>query len=173
MRRLLVALLLTVLPAAAFADEDRSFASIGLRASGLSLDGEQGLIGIGAALRLKLTPSWSVEGAADVLTADDPTQLQQAIPVSLTAIRYFLPNAPVSLYLLGGAGVTYFQGGGLDTSRVFGQGGVGLQLSVGSLALSGDVRYLVLDHQVGEPVQSGLLPTSEGGLGTLSLSYSF
>lgn len=179
MRGIWIAALIFMVPILAVADESASWGSVGLRASGISVEGSQGLVGFGASLRLKVTPKWSIEGAADFLEGDPaPSEVLSAIPVSLSAIRYLLPEAPVSLYMLGGAGLTYLRTEGIqgefDTSRVFGHVGVGLRISVKALTFSGDLRYLVLDQNVGEPLGEGLFPeTTEGGQGTFSLSYSF
>lgn len=157
-----------LLPGAAFAGED--FGSIALRASSVSGDGQADLFGVGASLRLKLTDHWGVEGAAEFL---DDGGLQSSIPLSASVVRYFLPRLPLSPYVLAGAGLR-FDGAGVDRSRRFGNAGLGLSLKLRSLILSGDVRYLLLDHVEGESLADGFVPgTARAGQGSLALGYAF
>jgi hypothetical protein len=164
-----------LLPTFALA-KDRTNGSIGLRVSSMSLEGAQGSAGLGVDARFKLTPKWSLEGTADILQGQ---VIQTALPLSLNAVRYFLPDARVSLYGLGGAGFTFLRNDGsisgeIDHSRVFGNIGFGAEFHVKKAVIAGDLRYLVLDKSDGQrTADSFVFSTTEAGLLSVMVGRAF
>lgn len=147
-------------------------AAIGVRGSGLSVEGSPSAAGVGVAARVRLSERWGAEGAADLL--QDGEQVSQ-VPLSLSVARYFAPRLPVSLYGLGGVGMSYsLDAQALDSSRLFGHLGVGAELRLQRLMVAGDLRYLVLDHTAGDPIEQGLVANAaEGGQLNVMLGYTF
>ena len=179
MYRALTLLFVSLLPSLALAGKrgnDKSVLTVGVRANGLSLEGAQGAIGLGLAARFKLTPKWSVEGTADVL---ENQVVQLAVPLSVNAIRYLLPDSRVSLYGVGGVGLSFLRDDGsvtgqIDHSRLFGNIGFGAEVHLGKNVLAGDLRYLVMDKSVGQSsADSFVFNSSEAGVLSLMLGRSF
>lgn len=176
MRRTFWILVALLVPGFALADESRGLGSVGIRANGATVEGAQGLVGLGVSVRLKTSEKWAIEGAVDIL---EGSTVNTAVPLSASGIRYLFPNLPISPYGIAGVGVTYLRDdgsvtGSIDHSRLFGTVGFGAEAKLGQFVLSGDLRYLVMDKSVGESIADGLLlNTSEGGQLSLMLGRRF
>jgi hypothetical protein len=154
----------------AFADGYRG--ELGVRGSGLALEGSPSISGVGLGARLRLSEHWSAEATIDRLS---DAQQNAVFPASASLLRYLAPSSPISLYVLGGAGASYLANEErLDLSRIFGHVGLGIELKIKRVVVSADARYLVLDHQAGDPIQAGLVANmAEGQQLNAMLGYRF
>jgi hypothetical protein len=174
----IIALFLTLLPCLALADKekDKSNIIVGARANGLSLEGAQGAVGVGLAVRAKVTPKWSVEGAADIVQNQ---VVQTAVPISVSAVRYLLPDSRFSLYGVAGVGLSFLRDDGsvtgeIDHSRLFGSAGFGGELQLNKTVIAADIRYLVMDKAVGQSAaDSFVFDTSEAGIISIMVGRAF
>ncbi len=119
-----------------------------------SQDADQGNVMIGAALRLKLSDSFGVEGSINYRKEDYDNGNLKVIsyPVMVSALVYVIPI----VYGAAGAGwyntkydySTTYESSGLkdETKQEFGYHlGAGVEIPVGNILVTGDVRYVFLD----------------------------
>ncbi len=145
------------LAGAAFASTDDSGVgdegfSIGPRATFFKpRDADKGTWYAGAQARLHLTPALGLEGSIDYRKNEYAGGVTiKGYPVQATLLAYLTPHAPLSPYLLGGAGWYYTQVSGplieKKTDNRFGvHAGAGLELRLNAaLSIDGSYRYIWL-----------------------------
>jgi hypothetical protein len=125
------------------------------------------IAGIGLGLRVPLDRHWSLEFAADLLggTVEEDNSEVAVLPMTASLMAHLFPSSRLDIYGLGGLGIhrTAIQrDAGLDESytQLGAHLGVGAELKLGHLLLTGDVRYLFLQNRP-DPVA---IQSSEQGL---------
>jgi hypothetical protein len=128
--------------------------------------------GLGIGLRAPLDRHWSLEFAADLLegTMDDDSANITVLPMTASLMAHLFPSSNLDIYGLGGVGIhrTAIQRNpGLDESytQLGAHFGMGLELKLGHLLLTGDIRYLVLQNRP-DPVRTDGGETAENSLRT-------
>ena len=140
------------------ADEDLYLLGIGLRVSGIALEGTKLNLsdienpvmgGVGVQFRAKVARHWGLELAVDYLRADAEDFTQVSIPLTLNAMFHFFPDSRIDLYALAGIGAIFtsleFENGLYkhDLIEIVGDAGLGLQVKLTrSFALHLDLRFL-------------------------------
>ena len=106
--------------AATMTGEDIHPFSIGGRATYYRpKDADKGNLYGGAQLRYRFAPVFGAEVSADYRRDTFGSTTTRTYPVQGSLLAYFVPNAPVSLFALVGAGVyfTHVEGPGIDTTQ--------------------------------------------------------
>jgi opacity protein-like surface antigen len=132
--------------------------AVGLRPSAILLDGEKlalsrfenpTLGGLGVVLRGDVSPSFSLELGFDYLVGARGDFRQRTMPLMLSGVFHFFPEARLNPYVLAGAGVhitelSYGNGAAIhELWEVAGQAGAGVRVKLtDALELFGDVRGL-------------------------------
>lgn len=112
------------------------------------------LAGLGLGLRVPLDRHWSLEFAADLLAGEveeDGAEMA-VLPMTASLMAHLFPSSQLDIYGLGGIGIhrTAIQRQiGLDESytQLGAHLGVGAELKLGHLLVTGDVRYLFLQNR--------------------------
>ncbi|OGU59400.1 MAG: hypothetical protein A2V66_16160 [Ignavibacteria bacterium RBG_13_36_8] len=114
-----------------------------------SKNADEGSVLFGGMVRLKLSPSFAVEGAINYRQEkyNNGTEKVTSYPIMASALIYILPFA----YGVAGAGwynSKYEVGGTSETSSPLGYHvGAGAEIALGSIVLTGDIRYVFLKYQ--------------------------
>lgn len=139
------------------------------RLTSRNLEGND-LAGLGIGLRVPLDRHWSLEFAADLLggTIEEDGAEMAVLPMSASLMAHLFPGSRLDIYGLGGLGIhrTAIQRDvGLDESytQLGAHLGVGAELRLGHLLLTGDVRYLFLQNRP-DPVRLQSDDTTGQGL---------
>jgi hypothetical protein len=138
--------------------EDRLL-GIGVRLSGVTVDGDKlnlGAVenptmgGLGLQIRGKVSKNVGLELATDVLYGQTEYMDQTTVPITLSAMYYFIPRGKFKLYGLLGGGVhltklEYHSGFRHDLVEIAGQAGAGMELRFSQdFGLSADLRFIGL-----------------------------
>ncbi|MBN1947184.1 MAG: hypothetical protein JW797_16050 [Bradymonadales bacterium] len=165
-------------------------ASIQFRLGGMSgsdtqLSTEQiegpNLIGFGAACRIGLHRYWMLELGLDVLAGSENGLEQVTVPLTASAIAHFLPQAVVDPYAIAGLGVMFTEMDDPSYSQIeqyvqmSGHLGGGLQIQMGALLLTGDVRFLIMQARperqytstIEQAQEEEFIPTVRDGSGSI------
>ena len=112
------------------------------------------LAGLGLGLRVPLDRHWSIEFAADLLggSVEEDGAEVAVLPMTASLMAHLFPASKLDIYGLAGLGIhrTAIQRDvGLDESytQLGAHLGVGAELKLGHLLLTGDVRYLFLQNR--------------------------
>jgi hypothetical protein len=133
------------------------FAALSLGDTSLKYETFEGanLIGVGGYLRGMFDPHFGLEVAVDILGANEPSYSQFAVPVMAGFVVRLLPDSLINAYGVMGGGVIfnnieYYDGtnrrAGVDESfiQLAGQLGAGVEVNLGHLQLTADLRWLFL-----------------------------
>jgi len=140
--------------------------SVGLRFTALSLGNTDlryetfegaSMGGVGGYLRGKIDSNWGIEISADAMGNASDEYDQVTVPVMGALMGHLFPGSPVDVYGLAGGGVLFtsidYQPMALGGRRriysesymqAAGQFGGGVELNLGALELTTDIRYLLL-----------------------------
>jgi opacity protein-like surface antigen len=151
-----VVLTLFLIPLTVYADSGK----IGLGVRGglyKSTDADSMILYGGAQVRWKLFPGMSLEGTLDYRPSESYPNNRKitSIPLMATALFYFMPEAKLSPYLLGGVGWYYAKiedSSGSSTAYTPGLhlgGGLDIPLDH-NIVFNADVRYFFLDYGDGK-----------------------
>jgi opacity protein-like surface antigen len=146
-----------------------------------SKDADDGSFSGGVQARLRFTPVLGVEGSVDYRKDDYSDGVSiKTYPVQVSLLAYFMPDLPVSPYLLGGTGWYFTQVKGpmveTDTENRFGlHAGGGLEFMLNdSLSLDGSYRYIWMEDITSHD-ENALDKTYDdsGSMVTLALNFLF
>jgi hypothetical protein len=138
---------------------------IGLRLSGVTVDGEKlnlatvenpTMGGLGLQFRGKVSSHVGLELAMDVLYGQTDDMRQTTVPVTLSALYYFIPRGTFKLYGLLGGGVHFTKleynfGMRHDLAEIAGQAGGGIELRLSrDFSINADMRFIGLYKNIDE-----------------------
>ena len=148
--------------------KDLFLLGLGIRGVGIALDGyklhlsdlENPVMGgVGVHFRSKFTRHWGLEIAVDYLRGEGQDFVQWSVPVSMSALVYFLPDSRINPYALFGGGIHFtsmeYDGGRYthDIVEFAGHLGGGVQIRiVDSFAIHADLRFLGIYKNLGDEV---------------------
>lgn len=124
------------------------------------------LLGVGAALRFDLDTNWMIELGVDVLGAEANGVEQISAPITASAIAHLFPDSVIDPYAIAGLGIIlteYDDPSYADVeqySQFMGHIGGGLEISLGSILVTSDVRFLMMQSR---PDRDSVVPEFTSG----------
>ena len=112
-----------------------------------------GLSGLGLQFRFPFDNNWSIELAGDVMVADEDKYEMITIPLSASILGHLFPDNLIDVYGIVGGGIHLSN---IDYSRKTfsesykqweGHIGVGVELDLGGLVLTSDLRFIALESR--------------------------
>ena len=128
------------------------FSAMSLGDTDLAFETIQGadLMGAGGAIRFDLDDNWMIEVGVDVLMAEENGIEQISAPITLSAMAHLFPNSVFDPYAIAGLGIILTEYDDPSYSEVeqysqfMGHLGGGLEINLGSIVLTSDLRFLML-----------------------------
>jgi len=124
------------------------------------------LLGVGAALRFDLDTNWMIELGVDVLGAEANGIEQISAPITASAIAHLFPDSVIDPYAIAGLGIIlteYDDPNYADVeqySQFMGHIGGGLEISLGSILITSDIRFLMMQSR---PDRDSVVPEFTSG----------
>ena len=128
------------------------FSAMSLGDTDLAFETIQGasLMGAGGAIRFDLDDHWMVEVGIDVLGAEENGIEQLSAPITLSAMAHLFPDSVFDPYAIAGLGIILTEYDDPAYSEVeqysqfMGHLGGGLEINLGSIVVTSDIRFLML-----------------------------
>jgi hypothetical protein len=126
------------------------------------------LLGLGGAVRFDVDRHWMIELGLDILGSENDGVEHFSLPLNISALAHLFPDSVIDPYALAGLGIVFNeyddpQALGVEQyTQLEGHLGGGLEVNVGSILITADLRFLALQARPdrGAPVRDS---AADGG----------